>query len=167
MKKNNIGKKKSSKQIADYKNFIQKSTYSPDGTIENENKMLLGSEHIFNSSEAIKQDTRYKKKPIKYWLKDNWVQSIIATLFTMAVGYALSFIIDTNSEIAVINQKIITIEQAIISLDNSKINKDNLQMQLDNIKSDIENSYKLSINDINWQLKNIEKELDKIREKLP
>jgi len=165
----NLGNKKSETSVTNYKNFIERSHYRPEGTVDNVNKMLSSSESILRG-EDLTPKNEYKKKSIKYIISDtvknNLFQAVIGGLLIAVICYVTLFIINTNIEVAVINQKIATIEQSIVSLDNDNINnnnvnKEDLQLQLDSIKKDIESGYKLNIIDINWRLTNIEKELDK------
>ena len=58
--------KKTPQQAHEYSSFIANSSYSPDATMPEANKMLSGTAEIYGQSEAeIERADPIKKKPFK------------------------------------------------------------------------------------------------------
>lgn len=127
--------------------------------VEEHNNLLTGSDTIIFLKEE--KDEEIIKKPIELkildWIKNN---QIVTGLIVLAIGSIISFVLITSNQLSAIDAKIQSIQQQVSALEDTYVDKDALQAQLDLVRADIKNKYDLELNDIQWRLNNIEKELD-------
>lgn len=156
--------KKTPKQSQEYNSFIANSTYSPDATMPDANKMLSGTAEIYGQQEAeIERADPIKKKSLKYrfwdWIKEHIFPTIITTV-VIAIGTVL---ISHMVQIAVIEQKIEYLDEQIDMLSSETVDKEVLELQLDSLKKELESSSSLTLNDIKWQIKMLEEKINSLQ----
>lgn len=163
-KKNRHNKqyKKTPADVKNYQNFINNSTDSPDSTIPVNNEYLQGSAELNSFDEELNTTSNIKKTPLKYrfmdWLKNNIFPTIITTI-VIAIATAT---ITHQVNIAVINQKIEYLETQVQQLKDGTVEKELLNSKLSEIEIKIKSSHSLELNDIKWQLKQLEDDVKEL-----
>ena len=154
-RKHRINYKKNNNQIINYRNFISDSFYSPQGTVAADNKMLEGSGE-FMDDEAFLCHEETKKTSLKYklsdWIKNNIFPSIIVAIIIGIGGWVINHAIS----IAMINQRLEYIQTAIDDMKENAVDKENLSLKLDELKTNTNYNFSLQLNEIKWQIKEIE-----------
>lgn len=163
-KKKGSNFKKNPAQVHAYSSFIANSSYSPDATMPDANKMLLGTAEIHGQQEAeIEQNDPIRKKSVKYrigdWIKEHIFPTIITTII-IAIGTVL---ISHTIQLAVMEQKIEYLDEQIDALSSEAVDKDELELQLESLKKELENSSALALNDIKWQIKILEDKINSMQ----
>lgn len=162
MSKKRPGARKTQAEVRQYKDFIAKSSYSPEGTTPQTNSMLQGSGEYSDERGNLHGQEDVLKTPLRYriwdWIRKNLIAEIIVTVI-IAIGTAT---ISHTVKIAVIEQRLEYVEKQIDLIDERAVNKDYLESQVELIKTDLSGTNKLNLNDIEWKLKDIEKRLEDI-----
>lgn len=151
--------KKTPTEVKGYQNFIKESSYSPDSTVPVNNEFLQGSAEWGIHKEELDAPEKIKRTPAKYrfadWIKNNIFPTIITTI-VVAIGSA---VITHYVNIAVINQKIEHLENQVEQIEDDTVDKELLNSKLSEIESKLDSSYSLTLNDIKWQLKQLEEKI--------
>ena len=151
--------KKNKGQAYAYKNAVEKSSYTPEGTIPNSNLLLVGTGEVEENNTNIDNNAQIVKKPFKYviedWFKDNYI-SVLVSVFLIAI---IGFLFGHGKSIAVINYRLDNIEKEISNLDSNVLNKDVLELKLDNLKKEIESKILVEVTEFKSQIEELEKEL--------
>lgn len=131
------------------------------------NEMLVGSNELQRSSygEDLHAKEEIKKTPFKYrfidWIKANLFAALI-TAVVLGVG---SVVVSHMVKIAVIEQRIEYIEDKIETIEDDSVDKDFLESQLALIKAELSGGNDLSMNDVNWKIKQLEERITSIEGK--
>ncbi len=156
--------KKTPAQLQGYRDFISNASFSPPGTVPVNNEMLQGSAEYRYDEGKLDSSDNIKRTPFRYrfadWLKKNIYPAIITAIIT-AIGTA---VISHQVNLAVVNKQIEYIENRLEQIESDYVGKDALQLRINEIASNIDSSYSITLNDIKWQLKEIEEELDRMQE---
>lgn len=157
--------KKTPNQTRDYKQFIAKSTYSPDSTVPEANLMLYGTDEISGNPEAeIESAAPVKNTPFKYRFCD-WVKEhIFPTIITTVVIAIVTALITQKVQMAVVEQKIEYLDKQIEMISIETVDRELLEAKLDLIKEEMNSSSIISLNDIKWQIKNLEEKITSIQQ---
>lgn len=154
--------KKTRTEINSYQNFIKESSYSPDSTIPVNNEFLQGSAEWGIYNEELDAPKKIRKTPAKYrftdWIKSNVFPTIITTIVIAIGGTVITHYVN----IAVINQKIVHLENRVQQIEDSTVDKELLNSKLSEIESKLDSSYSLTLNDIKWQLKQLEEKISSL-----
>lgn len=152
--------KKMPNQTHAYNSFIANSTYSPDATMPDANKMLSGTAEISGRNEdQIDSVDPIKKTPFKYRFLD-WVKEhIFPTIMTTVVVAIGSVLISHKVQIAVIDQRIVYLDKQIEMISSETVDKELLELQLEALKKEVDSSSSLALNDIKWQIKILEEKI--------
>ena len=155
--------KKTPAQLQKYREFISDPSFSPAGTVPVSNEMLQGSADYGYDEGNLESPDNIKRTPLKYrvgdWLKKNIFPAIISAIL-LAIGTA---VISHQVNLAVVNKQIEFIDKRIEQLENDYVGKETLQLRINEIASNIDSTYSITLNDIKWQLKEIEEELDSLK----
>ena len=155
--------KKTPQESHAYQHFIAESSYNPDATLPVNNSMLVGSSDVGDNFDEIAPSAPIKRTPPKYilldWLKKNIFPAIITTI-VIAIGTA---VFTHSISIAVMKEQISSIEKEIATLEETCVSVDTLDLKLKNIKTELDSTTLLSLNDIEWKIKEIEKEIEKLQ----
>ena len=158
-RKRNAGKK-SQTEAHRYRDFIEKSPYSPEGTTNQTSTLLVGTDETNISQTNIPADEKTIKTPIKYRIWD-WIRKhLFAEIITAVVIGVCSVTINHMVKIAVIEQRIEYIEERLNKIENKSVDKDYLLTQIDLLKTEMESDEKLSNKDTEIALRQIEERLD-------
>ncbi len=154
--------KKTPNQAQEYRDFIINSSYSPEGTVPVSNEMLQGSADRGFDEGKLESSDNIRRTPFRYrvgdWIKKNVFPAIIATIL-IAIGTA---VIMHQVNLAVVNKQIEYIEKQLEQIDNDYVGKEEIQLRINEISSNIDSKLSITLNDIKWQLKEIEKQIDKL-----
>lgn len=155
--------KKSRSEAQDYKNIISRSSFSPEGTIPIHNEFLRGSAELCHDDEKLNTSGKVKKTPLQYrvldWIKKHIVPSVVAALLVAGIT---SFITQ-RIRIEVINSQIRTLEKQIKDIDDNYVDKELLSYRLNEISSKLDSNISISLNDIEWQLKELEEKINSLK----
>lgn len=165
MAKHKNGGKKNPQQAHKYREFVANIDSSPEGTTSSTNSMLIGTGDTYVEPANLHEHEEIMKKPFKYrfidWVKKNLFAEIIVAI-VIGIG---TITISHMVKIAVLEQRIEYAEKQIERIEDNSVEKDYLTSQLELFKSEIAGDNKLSIKDIDWQLKNIESRLENLEKK--
>lgn len=156
--------KKTPAQLQTYRDFVANSSVSPPGTVPVNNELLQGSAEYNTDEGKLDSSEKIKPTPLKYKLGDWFKKNVFPTIITTVVVAIGTAVITHQVNIAVINTKIEYIEKRLEQVESNNVEKDALQLKINEIVANLESTYSITFNDIKWQLKEIEKELDDIRE---
>lgn len=155
--------KKSPTQLQEYRNFISNSSVSPPGTIPASNEMLQGSAEYGYDQGKLESSEKIKRTPLKYrigdWLKEHIFPAVIIAIVT-AIGAA---VISHQVNLAVVSKQLEFLDKRIEQIESDYVGKEILQLRINEIKTDLDSSYSITLNDIKWQLNEIEDELDRMK----
>lgn len=165
MGKRRPGVKKTRAEVQQYKDFITKSPYTPEGTTPQTNSMLQGSSEYSDERGSLHGQEDVLKTPLRYriwdWIRKNLLAEIVITII-VAIGTAT---ISHKVKLAVVEQRLEYVEKQIDLMDEKSVNKDYLESQIELIKTDLIGTNKLNLNDIEWKLRDIEKRIENIENK--
>lgn len=155
--------KKTPAQLQEYRNFILNISVPPTDTVSANNEMLQGSAEFGYNQVKLESLEKIKRTPLKYrigdWLKENVLSAIIITIVT-AIGAA---VIAHQVNLAVVNKQLEFLDKRIEQIESDYVGKEVLQLRINEIKTDLDSSYSITLNEIKWQLNEIENELDKMK----
>ena len=153
---------KNQAEKASYRQFLSDSSIPTEGTLPVYNKMLQGTAELPNNDSDVDVPKDIINTPVKYrladWLKKNIFPTIVASILLAIGGAVIAHMVD----IAVIKKQIDYIEKKVEQLDENCVDKEKLELKLSELESSVDNKYVLPLNEIRWQLDDIEKELDSL-----
>lgn len=152
--------KKTPAQLQDYREFISNSSTTPSGTVPVTNELLQGSGEYGYDDGKLESTQKVTPVPVKYriedWLKKNIFPTIVSTIL-IAIGTA---VIIHQVNLAVVSKQVEYIEKRIEQIEDEYVDKETLQLKLNEVTSHLDASYSLTLNDIKWQLREIESKVD-------
>ena len=164
MARHRNGGKKNQHQAHQYREFVANMDLSPEGTTTSTNSMLVGTCDTNADQERLHGNEEILRTPFKYrfidWVRKNLFAEIIIAI-VLGIG---TFTVSHMVKIAVIEQRIEHIEKQLENIDDDYVDKEYVASQLELFRTEITGDNKLSIKEIDWQLKNIENRLDVIED---
>ncbi len=110
-------------QLQQYRNFVANSSYSPEGTTNATNRMLMGTGDVRFDNDNIYGNEKVKRTPFKYrffdWIRKNLVAEIIIGV-VVAMG---SVTVTHMVKIAVIEQRVQYIEKRLDDYETNVVEK--------------------------------------------
>ena len=162
----NYGRKKTPDEANRYNKILENRTAVIENTyISDSHSYLNGTEENM----AMSDGTGQKPKPKKWyyafgdWIKKNIVLAIAIPVLLAFAGYVFLGVIDSKSDIRVINFQITEIQKDIESLAADSVSKEIMEMQLSALRSSLDDKIVINSKDIELQIELIKQQIEFIK----
>lgn len=161
--KDKTGRKKTRKEVSEYKNYVKHDVHDQQGTVTIDNDNLRGSNEMDRSSVLATNEPiiplHYR---IKKFIKNHTFESIIVTLLCAFFMWGAKTVLDLKVDVAVIQTRLGHLEEQVDGLDADSATREIIDLQIEAVKKDLSNTFGLEIAQIESQLDLIEQQIEYI-----